>query len=48
MGFEVEYQSFLNRHLQARKGERLRRLQEGHGKAEIMFLEKVWWPLFHA
>lgn len=47
MGFEDEYQFFLNRHLQARKGERLRRLQEGHGKAEIMFLEKVWWPLFY-
>lgn len=47
MGFEEEYQSFLDYHLGARKGERLRRLQEGHLQAEKMFLEKVWWPLFH-
>lgn len=46
MGFEEEYQSFLNQHLQARDGERHRRLKEGQGKAELMFLEKVWWPLF--
>lgn len=28
MGFEEEYQAFLKAHLQARTGERLRRLQE--------------------
>lgn len=47
MGFEEEYQTFMNAHLQARTGERLRRLQEGHQHAEMLFLKKVWWPLFH-
>nr|WP_205603360.1 DNA-binding response regulator [Heyndrickxia shackletonii] len=47
VGFEEEYQAFLNIHLQARTGERLRRLQEGHNQAEMLFLKQVWWPLFH-
>jgi hypothetical protein len=47
MGFEDEYQSFINAHLHARTGERLRRLQEGHDQAEMLFLKEVWWPLFH-
>ncbi|MBP1942754.1 hypothetical protein [Cytobacillus luteolus] len=44
MGFEEEYLAFLNTHLQARTGERLRRLQEGHQQAEMLFLKQVWWP----
>lgn len=47
MGFEEEYQAFLNAHLQARTGERLRRLQEGHKQAEMLFLKQVQWPLFY-
>ena len=47
MGFEEEYQAFMNAHLQARTGERLRRLQEGHNQAEKLFLEQVWWPIFN-
>jgi hypothetical protein len=47
MGFEEEYQAFLNKHLEARTGERLRRLQEGHDQAEMMFLKQVWWPSFY-
>jgi very-short-patch-repair endonuclease len=47
MGFEEEYQTFMNAHLQERNGERLRRLQEGHNEAERMFLRQVWWPLFY-
>jgi hypothetical protein len=43
VGFEEEYQTFMNIHLQARSGERLRRLQEGHKHAEMMFLKHVWW-----
>lgn len=46
MEFEKEYQPFLNVHRQARTGERLRRLEEGHQHAEILFLKQVWWPLF--
>ncbi|MGG4165906.1 DNA-binding response regulator [Rossellomorea vietnamensis] len=46
MGFEEDYQAFLNIHIQERNGERLRRLQEGHNQAEILFLKQVWWPSF--
>lgn len=46
MGFEKEYHAFLNAHLQARTGEQLRRLQEGHNQAEMLFLRQVWWPIF--
>ncbi|MGD6804538.1 DUF559 domain-containing protein [Rossellomorea vietnamensis] len=46
MGFEKEYQAFMDAHLQARSGERQRRLQEGHQHAEMLFLNQVWWPLF--
>ncbi|MEK4130143.1 DNA-binding response regulator [Solibacillus sp. FSL W8-0474] len=46
MSFEEEYQVFLNLHVQARTGERLRRLKEGHNQAEMLFLKQVWWPLF--
>lgn len=46
MGFEKEYQDFMNAHLQVRTGERLRRLIEGHNKAEMLFLKQVWWPIF--
>ena len=47
MGYEKEYQSFMDSHLQARTGERLRRLQEGHNHAEMLFLKQVWWPSFN-
>jgi very-short-patch-repair endonuclease len=47
MGFEEEYQAFMTAHLQARNGERLRRLQEGHNQAEMLFLKEVWWPSFY-
>lgn len=47
MGFEEEYQTFMNAHLEARTGERLRRLQEGHNQAEMLFLKQVWWPLYN-
>jgi very-short-patch-repair endonuclease len=47
MGYEEEYQDFMDTHLQARTGERLRRLQDGHNQAEMLFLKQVWWPSFH-
>jgi very-short-patch-repair endonuclease len=47
MGYEEEYKSFMSAHLQARTGERLRRLQEGHKHAERLFMKDVWWPSFH-
>ncbi|HJV46006.1 MAG TPA: DNA-binding response regulator [Bacillota bacterium] len=47
MGFEMKYEAYLEEHLSIRSGESYRRLKEGHGEAEKLFLEKVWWPLFH-
>jgi very-short-patch-repair endonuclease len=46
MSFETSYHQFLNHHLSSQKGESLRRLRDGHGYAEKLFLEKVWWPAF--
>lgn len=46
MMFEEKYETFLKTHMQLREGERLRRLQEGHNHAEMLFLKQVWWPLF--
>lgn len=41
MKFEREYAVWIEKHLKARSGERLRRLEKGHGHAEIELLEKV-------
>jgi len=46
MQFDLAYRQFLAYHTARRKGERLRRLREGHGHAERLFLETVWWPAF--
>lgn len=46
MRFEEEYEKFVHYHLKQRKGERMRRLKEGHGYAEKLFAERVWWPAF--
>jgi len=39
------YEEWLERHLAARKGERRRRLAEGHGHAERLFAETIWLPV---
>jgi very-short-patch-repair endonuclease len=44
--YEEEYEKFVHYHLKQRKGERLRRLKEGHGYAEKLFAERVCWPAF--
>jgi hypothetical protein len=44
--FEEAYELFIQQHLKTRKGEARRRLQEGHGHADKLFIEKVWWPVF--
>ncbi|MDT9724740.1 DNA-binding response regulator [Xylanibacillus composti] len=46
MAFREAYEQFISDHLQKRKGEAARRLREGHGHAEQLFLENVWWPAF--
>ncbi|GIP33877.1 hypothetical protein [Paenibacillus sp. J2TS4] len=45
MEFNKLHEKWLNQHLQKRTGERRGRLKRGHKHAEIMFLQKVWWPL---
>jgi hypothetical protein len=44
MSFDEAYSRFILHHLKHRKGEAKRRLKDGHGHAEKMFLELVWWP----
>ncbi|MBW7454937.1 hypothetical protein ACFOLF_28745 [Paenibacillus sepulcri] len=46
MAFLPVYRSWMEKHLNSRSGERERRLAEGHGHAEKLFLEKVWYPAF--
>lgn len=46
MAFLPVYRSWMEKHLNSRSGERERRLAEGHGHAEMLFLEKVWYPAF--
>lgn len=44
MRFEEEYEPWLEKHRRSRSGERLRRLEQGHGHAEKELLEKILWP----
>ncbi|RKP47956.1 DNA-binding response regulator [Cohnella endophytica] len=44
MDFNTAYEAFLSKHRISREGERLRRLNEGHGHLEKLILENVWWP----
>jgi hypothetical protein len=46
LGFDIAYNDFIKKHKKQRRGERLRRLTEGHGHAEKLFMEQVWWPAF--
>lgn len=46
MDFASEYESFIQSHIRRRTGERRRRLKDGHGLSERIFVEKVWWPAF--
>jgi hypothetical protein len=46
ISFEAAYSAWMEEHIKANNGERLRRLKEGHGHAEKLFLENVWWPAF--
>jgi hypothetical protein len=43
---EFAHKEFIRKHEKQRRGEALRRLKEGHGHAESLFLEHVWWPAF--
>ena len=41
---DFNYNKWLKQQEAGRKGESLRRLQEGHGHAERLFAHEVWWP----
>ncbi|UKS24872.1 DNA-binding response regulator [Paenibacillus sp. HWE-109] len=45
MDFYQEHEIFVQHHKLRRSGERLRRLQEGHGYAEKLFMQHIWWPV---
>lgn len=44
--FENAHEAFIVKHISMRGGERLKRLKEGHGHAEKLFLEQIWWSAF--
>lgn len=46
MDFDEAYETFITGHCKRRSGERLKRLRQGHGHAEKLFLSAVWWPMF--
>ncbi|WP_042204530.1 hypothetical protein [Paenibacillus camerounensis] len=46
MGFAEEHLKWIDYHKKQRSGERLDRLERGHGHGEKMFVERVWWPIF--
>lgn len=45
--FQNIYESWIARCLRAKKGEDRRRLSKEPGYSEKLFLEKVWFPVFH-
>ncbi|WP_246096179.1 DNA-binding response regulator [Paenibacillus sinopodophylli] len=47
MSFHAIHKQWLDKHLMERKGDSKRRLEQGHGHAEKLFLENVWLPAFH-
>ncbi|MEW9701517.1 DNA-binding response regulator [Paenibacillus sp. SI8] len=44
--FDTMHENYMRHHIRVRKGERLRRLKEGHGHAERLFLQQVWLKAF--
>lgn len=43
--FETAHTLYVQRHIEARSGERRGRLERGHQYAEKLFLQNIWWPL---
>jgi predicted transcriptional regulator len=42
--FEKQYQLWMTEQRNKRSGEALRRLNEGHGESEKLFIKEIWWP----
>jgi very-short-patch-repair endonuclease len=45
MTFEQSHEIWIQEHLKKRRGERRGRLERGHGHAEKLFAQNVWWRL---
>ncbi|UKS27820.1 endonuclease domain-containing protein [Paenibacillus sp. HWE-109] len=43
---QEQVDNYVSQHLAVRNGERYRRLSEGHGYAERLFLSQIWLPAF--
>jgi very-short-patch-repair endonuclease len=43
--FDEQYEQWLAGQRKTRKGEGLRRLNEGHGQSEKLFAQEIWWPV---
>lgn len=46
LDFELAHESYIEKHIALRNGERKGRLLRGHNYAEKLFLQNVWYPLF--
>lgn len=46
MEFQSAYEDWLDKHMGLRKGEKKRRLAQGLGHGERLFLKQVWYPAF--
>ncbi|MBW7474589.1 endonuclease domain-containing protein [Paenibacillus oenotherae] len=46
MGFQYAFDHWIEKHIGLRKGENKRRLAQGLGHAEKLFLKQVWYPAF--
>ena len=42
--FEAAYSYWLNKHIRSSTGERRRRLKQGLGDSEYLFVKELWWP----
>lgn len=45
MGFQIEYNNWIQDHLRRRKGERHDALKRSNSFGNRLFAEKIWWPL---
>lgn len=43
--FEEQYEQWLANQRKTRKGESLRKLNNGHAHSEKLFAEEIWWPV---
>ncbi|WP_063847676.1 hypothetical protein [Bacillus sp. FJAT-28004] len=47
MSYQAVYERWFEAHLKEIKGESKRKMNEGHGHVEKLFLETIWYPAFN-